>query len=307
MDDVKKPKHPAIGVVFMFLAGLGIIAGGVWAFTCGCDSGVIGDEWCSSIKKHPPWTAISGLATIPAIILTWIWREQHKRKSETHAEAQIAVAQDGQVTERFTRAIEQLGSEKLAVRLGAIYALERIAKDSSRDHWTIMETLSAFVRTNTEFNGEDGNRADRGDHVPEDIQAALTVIARRNVVNDGDGNVINLSEIDLSRADFKRANLENAWLAMTDFVDSPFADANLAGAHLEDASFSGANLRNTKLMGAFLWGTFFTKTRLKGADLTGATGLTREQLVKAIIYHNTKLPPEFEDMIPPAPIKKEDA
>ena len=58
------------------------------------------------------------------------------------------VSQEGQITDRFTRAIEQLGAEQLQVRLGGIYALERIARDSPGDHWPIMEVLTAFVREN---------------------------------------------------------------------------------------------------------------------------------------------------------------
>ncbi len=47
-------------------------------------------------------------------------------------------AQDKQITERFTKAIELLGSENISIRLGGIYALERIAMDSLKDHFTIM-------------------------------------------------------------------------------------------------------------------------------------------------------------------------
>jgi hypothetical protein len=52
----------------------------------------------------------------------------------------------GQITERFTRAIDQLGSSELDVRLGGIYALERIARDSKADHPQVMEVLTAYVR-----------------------------------------------------------------------------------------------------------------------------------------------------------------
>src|SRR5215471_21690303 len=57
-----------------------------------------------------------------------------------------ALALQGQVTDRYSKAIEQLGSEKLDVRIGGIYALERIARDSVRDHPTVMEVLAAFIR-----------------------------------------------------------------------------------------------------------------------------------------------------------------
>ena len=55
------------------------------------------------------------------------------------------LTEQGQVTERYTKAIEQLGSDKLDVRIGAIYALERVASDSARDHPTVMEVLTAFI------------------------------------------------------------------------------------------------------------------------------------------------------------------
>jgi len=51
-----------------------------------------------------------------------------------------------QVTERFTRAIEQLGQrrdDKLDVRIGAACALEQIVRDSAELHWPIMEVLTA--------------------------------------------------------------------------------------------------------------------------------------------------------------------
>lgn len=93
-------------------------------------------------------------------------------------ERQTRTIEQGHVTDRLTKAIEQLGAEKtvkrvekdaegsdirdadgrlrvvettvpnLEVRLGAIYALERIAKDSERDHVTIMEILCAYIREN---------------------------------------------------------------------------------------------------------------------------------------------------------------
>ncbi|MEH1855504.1 MAG: hypothetical protein V7L11_28445 [Nostoc sp.] len=58
------------------------------------------------------------------------------------------------VPERFSKAIEQLGNEKIETRFAAIYALERIAKDSPKDHWTIMEILAAFIRENASANQE---------------------------------------------------------------------------------------------------------------------------------------------------------
>ncbi len=69
------------------------------------------------------------------------WRTARLRHEEqTNADRQR------RITESFSKAIEQLGSDKVEVRLGGIYGLERISKESPDDYWTVMETLTAFVR-----------------------------------------------------------------------------------------------------------------------------------------------------------------
>lgn len=64
------------------------------------------------------------------------------------------IAHEGQITERFTRAIDQLGNRKLEIRLGAIYALERIANESGKDYWSIIEILTAYIRMNSNIKGK---------------------------------------------------------------------------------------------------------------------------------------------------------
>jgi hypothetical protein len=68
--------------------------------------------------------------------------------------AKLDIDHEAQITNRFTQAIGQLGADNkegapiLEVRLRGIYALERIAADSPRDHWSIVEILTAYVRKN---------------------------------------------------------------------------------------------------------------------------------------------------------------
>jgi hypothetical protein len=69
--------------------------------------------------------------------------------------------------------VEQLGNDALDVRLGGIYALERIARDSERDQPTVVEVLSALIREHSSAEAR---------HVPPtpatDVQAAVTVMGR---------------------------------------------------------------------------------------------------------------------------------
>ena len=69
------------------------------------------------------------------------------------------------------------------MRTGGIYALERVALDSTRDQYTVMEVLAAFVRDHSRKQPprpEPGANAVplRTTHL--DLQAAVTVIGRRN-------------------------------------------------------------------------------------------------------------------------------
>jgi hypothetical protein len=115
------------------------------------------------------------------------------------------LSRQGQVTDRYTKAVEQLGSGMLDVRIGAIYALERIARDSAGDHPTVMEVLAAFVR---EHSHEQWPQADKSAYPTRpDVHAALTVIGRRNTRRDR-------QPIDLMRANLARANL----ILQPDFV-----------------------------------------------------------------------------------------
>jgi hypothetical protein len=183
----------------------------------------------------------------------------------------LELTEQGQVTDRYTRAIQQLGSKKIDVRIGAIYALERIARDSARDHPTVIEVLSALIR---EHSHEQWPEAKDGADPPEretrpDVQAALTVIARRDPRQDA-------RRVDLSRANLTRAiliseyrapaSLSRANLNGANLTRANFHGADLSGANLTDANVSGADLKYAKLGGAD-----FSGADLSGADLSDAS------------------------------------
>ena len=61
--------------------------------------------------------------------------------SERAQQKTLELTEQGQVTDRYTRAIEQLGSDKLDVRTGGIYALRRVAVDSKADREAVIAVL----------------------------------------------------------------------------------------------------------------------------------------------------------------------
>ncbi|MEH2005200.1 pentapeptide repeat-containing protein [Nostoc sp.] len=165
-------------------------------------------------------------------------------KSAEAALKNAEAAQDKQIREGFAKAIELLGNEKIETRLGAIYILERIAKDSTQDHWTIMEVLTAFVRENAPLKKEEEQESPK---IRTDIQAALTVIGRRNTENEQEKQRLDLSNIDIRGVDLIKANLERA-----DFISSNFEGALLMQARLQNVEFYNVNLRSVVLSEANL-------------------------------------------------------
>ncbi|MFB9881919.1 hypothetical protein ACFFMN_28680 [Planobispora siamensis] len=114
-----------------------------------------------------------------------------------------ATARQGHLTDRYTKAIEQLGSDKLDIRLGGIYALERIARDSARDHSTIMEVLASFIREHSRDDvapDHEGPVTSPRQPLRTDLQAALTVIGRRVVRQDLPNRRIDLTGAKLTGA-----------------------------------------------------------------------------------------------------------
>jgi hypothetical protein len=195
----------------------------------------------------------------------------------------LELTEQGQVTDRYTKAIEQLGSGKLDVRIGGIYALERIAGDSARDHPTVMDVLAAFIREHSRERPTATDR-DPGDLPPvprRDVQVAITVIGRRDPGRDR--GQINLARSNLRGADLRKADLAGATFFKADLTGAVLLDAQAALAVFRQAELSNAILMGANLAGANLIEATLIGARLKGADLTGAD-LTGADLTGADLY-----------------------
>jgi uncharacterized protein YjbI with pentapeptide repeats len=231
----------------------------------------------------------AGLFAAGALVFTALNFNLLRRNSERTDQWQRRtheLTEQGQVTDRYTKAIEQLGSDKLDVRIGSIYALERIARDSPRDHPTVMEVLSAFTREHSHepwpLPGPDDEDADLVEFTRPDIQAALTVVRRRDVKHD-------IGSIDLTRADLTRADLTDAFLGSADLHDADLTGAQLTGAQLTGAQLThayltGADLHDADLTGADLTYADLARAWLIGADLHDAT-LSAADLTEARLMH----------------------
>ena len=237
------------------------------------------------------------------------------------AQKQADIAEQGLITDRINKAVEGLGAEKtvirdgeewtepnLEVRIGAIYALERISQDSSRDHIQVMEILCAYIRQNAPVSSafeidtdeilenamkalQDPNKKKNGlrprlggvrspidlptKKIPfprQDIQTAISAIGRnRTGCNEQAEN----SEGRSSHLDLRRCNLQRV-----EFGEGDYSNISFFGCALDAANFSECNLSHADIQqsssnatwfhGANCEGLQMSDSKIMGAIFTGA-------------------------------------
>jgi hypothetical protein len=264
------------------------------------------------LKPRRDWIAWLGvssaiLAAVGALIFNGV--------SANSASHQIDLTRQGQLTDRYSNAVAQLGSDSIDVRLGGIYALESLMRDSPIDQPTIVEVLAAYIRDHVD-NRAISNRVPQpsnpGDlQRPTDVLAAFTVLGRRDTRFDPPRNSVanlpppppavdlsfaNLSDLDLTQVnlagfdlnlanlsdtDLPGANLSGANLASSNFSGAYLADANLTCAFAPGADFDGARADHVNLSEAWLTGASFVGADLTGANLHGAINAVLSTVQKA--------------------------
>ncbi|WP_326762741.1 pentapeptide repeat-containing protein [Streptomyces phaeochromogenes] len=204
----------------------------------------------------------------------------------------------GQITDRFTKALERLGSGEIYVRIGGILALEQIVRDAPEQAATdAAHVLGHFIRhhaprTAPPPDPDDPHRGPHADPRPcepaADVQAALTALTRTESRTHVDPRErLNLQGLHLADAQLTEADLTWAGLDGAVFTEALLYGAVFRRANLEKAVFTGAGLYGAMFMEAHLRGAVFTRADLSGAvftraDLSGAV-LTDANLSGAML------------------------
>jgi hypothetical protein len=224
--------------------------------------------------RRRDWLAWLGVTT--AIIAT-LGALVFNAVSATATNRQIELSRQGQLTDRYSKAVEQLGSDSTDVRLGGIYALERLMRDSTSDQPTIVEVLAAFIRVNANRRpGPSPTPTARPDvnavfaQRPADILAAVTVLGRRDTRHDTSDHPVDLSFTNLAGLNLISANLAGVELTGSRLQGTLLTSAKLGNAILTLADLTDARLSSADLTCADLYGTNLTRATLEGANLTRA-------------------------------------
>src|ERR1044071_6275035 len=254
---------------------------------------------------------IGASVLIVSLLFTWRSTENTLRSTESTLNISAETLRPSQkrdlqqqqkdLAERFFRANEQLASNSIYTRIGAVYLLGQIANESDDYYWRAMQALADFTRARSSTDGAVQPRS----KCPEDIQAVMNVFGWRKRTfgaGGGENQRLELHEADLRWLVLKDKEMDGgkrdgAHLEGAQLWSSNLERANLRGVYLEGAILNGANLKHAYLSGAFFSTTTdLADADLEGADLSQAKGLTLSVISVAPEWYKIASPPDDEQI-----------
>jgi uncharacterized protein YjbI with pentapeptide repeats len=202
--------------------------------------------------------------------------QAHAERVQAHAEHDAA---ERRVTELYGQAVEQLGHDKAAVRLGGLYSLERLAQDHPQHRQTVTDVVCSYLRmpfqppSATDRQPED-NHADPAatDAARQELQvrlAAQRLIKRHLTTTPSDQPHPPTYWHDI-HIDLTGAHLVDFDFTQCRPTDALFVDVHFSGnAWFNEAQFSG----DVGFDGA----QFSGYVGFDGAQFSGYAGFDRAQ------------------------------
>ena len=241
-------------------------------------------------EKRPDFIAklVSTAATVVGGVVLYLnfRNAQHNtRLAEERFDAEIdraareaRLATSRLLAERFSKSIEQLGTNQITGRLGGIYSLEKLSRDSPQEYYrTVMEVLTTFIRSQSSTLLKTKHRQEL-QSIAVDIQAALTVIGRRYLLESEGGQKLNLSHTNLTEAQLHESlNFENFLFEGACFNGAYLSRINLSHSNLNKAKLNNVNpldkrltVKSAKFMNAQLVEAEIMGSQLSRADFSNA-------------------------------------
>ena len=185
-------------------------------------------------------------------------------------EQQVTTLQLGQITERFTRAIDQLGAVRAdnepapEIRTGGVRSLERIARESADDFDPVLDILTAYLRTQCRWKPPYVTQLNQDGYKP----LSEELMNRMDISFTVDAIMRLWSQRPMTAS--VTLNLKSTFIPMFSLPGESLAGANLQDAGLYLARFEGADLQRANFRGVFLRGANLRRTNLRNADFWGA-------------------------------------
>lgn len=207
------------------------------------------------------FAALAALIAAPLLI----WRSYNIHR-------QTNTAQQDLITDRISRAVEQLGAEKtvkidgkentepnLEVRIGGLYALERIAQQNLDEHIQIMEIICAYASLNPKSASKQrtqqtSNELGIEDYVQlrEDIGVSFEIFRRRTAQQREREELWQHARglrffLTITNSNFDRIDLNNLVVDGIVFESSTFRKSNATALKARGCNFSSCEFYKTNL------------------------------------------------------------
>lgn len=287
---------------------LTVVLGLVAVFLLPTAERVVGDFSGGDLQRARADVRTSGLALATGVgaatagLLAWgrleLSRRQHEIDRERYVfdellqSRQHDLAEQSQRNERFARSVELLGHADGSVRLGALYALEGLARDNF-DRQTVYDVISAYARAHVpasqafdiiaSFDASDAQsdsaefEVDAVDAIPpeetrtDDYEAAITICLRVPLewsvsldLRDTlivERTVRDVADINLAGASLMDCRFDATTVTRCSFLRATLTRCRFFGSHIVDCRFAGSDLS----------ACVFNDVRLIGGSLDGAT------------------------------------
>ena len=197
---------------------------------------------------------VSGVIAIVGLILFY----QRLKKQEE----QIDLQRKQRTDDRFTTAVELLGSSETSARTGAIYSLYHLAIEDKKYRKEVAQILCSHIRSKT---NEPDYKEEHKDRPSNEIQTTIDLLLK-----DKDGNKGLYCQDFAKEKNFPQANFEYAYLVKADFYEAQCQRAIFNHAQCQGADFSAAQCQKAYFIDAQCQGANFTLAQCQGANFTFA-------------------------------------
>jgi uncharacterized protein YjbI with pentapeptide repeats len=289
-------------LVLVVVIGGGLLA--LWVLTswAGRHQGGMSAEASATLRLDAIKTALTVAAGLGAgvTLIMALRRQSISERSQHHIEED---SREQRITTLYVAAAEQLGSEKAAVRLAGLYALERLGQDNPKLRQTVIDVICAYLRMpytppteilrgNAQHSPHTIAKDDpdpEPEQQPERRQESQVRLTAQRLLRDHTKASEPGSELMTywrgQHNERMNLDLTGAVLVSFDLADcqsetAVFASAQFHGhANLRGAQFHGhADLRGAQFHGnANLSGAQFHDTNLGGAQFHGGADLNKAQ------------------------------
>ena len=158
------------------------------------------------VDKETEATIISIVGGVIAIVGLILFYQRLKKQEE-----QIDLQRKQRTDDRFTTAVELLGSSETSARTGAIYSLYHLAIEDKKYRKEVAQILCSHIRSKT---NEPDYKEEHKERPSNEIQTTIDLLLK-----DKDGNKGLYCQDFAKEKSFPQANFEYAYLVKADFYE----------------------------------------------------------------------------------------